>query len=377
LESTIFLIDGENRLTELRRTEYESEALLQTLLATHPRLLAGSGGGDGRLLLIRREFGVPEDGGGGDRWSIDHLFIDRTGVPVLVEVKRASDTRARREVVAQMLDYAANGVAYWPIEKVVQGFRDTCATEGDAAPEDVLQTFLDGEDQEAFWQQVEANLRAGRVRMVFVADRIAKELRRIVEFLNEQMRPAEVLAIEVEQFTGATGVRTLVPRVLGDTERAQTNKSVGVPRQAGSIEDWMAAVEAGKGSGSVDGARKALAWFEANGFGIGLSNTGDSIYAHLLRADGKSAWPFFLRKSNGKLETSLQYLQNVPSFASEESRLALLNQIKSSLPGVPISTVKATGWPGVPLNELLRSEVWEPLTRIMKDVQVTVESAAT
>ena len=29
--------------------------------------------------------------------------------PTLVEVKRSSDTRIRREVVGQMLDYAANG----------------------------------------------------------------------------------------------------------------------------------------------------------------------------------------------------------------------------------------------------------------------------
>jgi hypothetical protein len=34
-------------------------------------------------------------------------------VPTFVEVKRASDTRARREVVAQMLDYAANGSVFW------------------------------------------------------------------------------------------------------------------------------------------------------------------------------------------------------------------------------------------------------------------------
>jgi hypothetical protein len=34
--------------------------------------------------------------------------VDEAGVPTLVEVKRSSDTRARREVVARMLDYAAN-----------------------------------------------------------------------------------------------------------------------------------------------------------------------------------------------------------------------------------------------------------------------------
>jgi hypothetical protein len=40
-------------------------------------------------------------------------------VPTLVEVKRSDDTRIRREVVGQMLDYAANGVVYWPGEVLI------------------------------------------------------------------------------------------------------------------------------------------------------------------------------------------------------------------------------------------------------------------
>jgi hypothetical protein len=36
----------------------------------------------------------------------------------------------------------------------------------------VLAAFLGPQEPDAFWRQVDANLRAGRVRMVFVADRI-------------------------------------------------------------------------------------------------------------------------------------------------------------------------------------------------------------
>lgn len=59
-----------------------------------------------RWLLVSREWGVPREEGGGGHWSLDHLFLDQEGVPTLVEVKRSSDTRLRREVVGQMLDYA-------------------------------------------------------------------------------------------------------------------------------------------------------------------------------------------------------------------------------------------------------------------------------
>jgi hypothetical protein len=62
-----------------------------------------------RWLLVTREAGIALPGGaGGSRWSLDHLFLDQDGIPTLVEVKRASDPRGRREVVAQMLDYAAS-----------------------------------------------------------------------------------------------------------------------------------------------------------------------------------------------------------------------------------------------------------------------------
>ena len=51
-----------------------------------------------------------------------------------------------------------------------------------------------------FFARVGDNLRAGRIRMVFVADVIPDELMRITEFLNEQMSPAEVFAVEVKQY---------------------------------------------------------------------------------------------------------------------------------------------------------------------------------
>jgi hypothetical protein len=43
--------------------------------------------------------------------------------------------------------------------------------------------------------------------MVFVSDEIPRELWRVVEFLNGQMNPAEVPAIEVKQYLGTDGPR--------------------------------------------------------------------------------------------------------------------------------------------------------------------------
>ena len=109
----IYLKHGDE-LVEMVEQPYEAEAVLQRLLADYPNLLAGDEDDEPRRrwLLVQRELGCAAEEDGGDRWSLDHLFLDQDGVPTLVEVKRSSDTRLRREVVGQLLDYAANAAAF-------------------------------------------------------------------------------------------------------------------------------------------------------------------------------------------------------------------------------------------------------------------------
>jgi len=118
----LFLVDQAGKLTALSQRPYNSEDLLQSLLADYPDLLGGDQMGNGvprRWLLVAREAAVPDSEDSTGRWSLDHLFLDQDAIPTFVEVKRASDTRIRREVVGQMLDYAANGLKYWPVETIV------------------------------------------------------------------------------------------------------------------------------------------------------------------------------------------------------------------------------------------------------------------
>jgi len=229
---SIFLLDGEEDLREVVQTPYDTEDLLQRLIQKHPALLAGRQIDEDdppRWLLVSREMGVPDAEDGNTRWSIDHLFLDQYGTPTLIEVKRATDTRIRREVVGQMLDYAANAQKYWPVERLRRLAEDQA---GGAGPlNDRLVTLLDlptGVDQdeevERYWTQVEENLRAGRLRLVFVADHIPSELRRIIEFLNDKMPDVHVVGLELVQYQRG-GIRVLVPRVVGQTEAARGAKA--------------------------------------------------------------------------------------------------------------------------------------------------------
>jgi hypothetical protein len=100
--------DGE--LLEMVEQPYRVETVLQDHLAAHPELLSPEAAEDERRqwLLVKREMGVADSDEARDRWSLDHLFVDQDSIPTFVEVKRSSDTRLRRQVVGQMLDYAAN-----------------------------------------------------------------------------------------------------------------------------------------------------------------------------------------------------------------------------------------------------------------------------
>lgn len=372
--TSVFYIASDGKLTELRRTDYEDEALLQRLLAEHPAVLGGTGSADSRLLLIRREIGVPDEEAGPDRWALDHLFVDQDGVPVLVEVKRSSDPRARREVVAQMLDYAANGAAYWPIDRIEADFRKRARPEGQSSDEELAAFLSGGREPQAFWRQVEANLRAGRVRMVFVADRIARELERIVVFLNEQMRPAEVIAVEVVQFVGEDKRRMLVPRVLGNTDRAQASKSVSGPTQAMTEEEWLATLAAARGPQVGAIATEIIRWLQKEGFATGVTESTDAVYASMPRPGHKRSWLFFLRRSTGRFEISLQTLANTAAYSSDASRLDLLARVQA-LPGASTGSSKSNGWPSILLASLAQPGPYQALQTTIREVHTKVRNS--
>ena len=228
MPGSIFILHDDGTLVEMKETPYEAEALLQRLLADYSNLLAGDQidlDNPRRWLLVSREMRVSGDEGT-DRGYLDHLFLDQDAVPTLVEVKRSENTQIRREVVGQMLDYAANGVAFWSVDDIRARYEQTCI-QNEVDPDEKLRVCLGPETAaEDYWRRVNTNLQAGRIRMIFVADRIPPGLRRIVEFLNGQMKLAEVLAIEVRQHIGH-GLKALAPMLIGQTAAAQRAKAAG------------------------------------------------------------------------------------------------------------------------------------------------------
>jgi hypothetical protein len=307
-------------------------------------------GGPSRWLLIKREKSIPAEDGGSGRWSVDHLFVDQNGIPTLVEVKRQSDTRLRREVVGQMLDYAASAVVYWPVEQLRAEFEQTCTANGTNPEEEIHNRLaLDG-DAEVLWQRVKTNLQAGRIRMLFVADRIPVELRRIVEFMNKQMNPAEVLALELRQFQGE-GLKTIVPMLYGQTEEAQQKKTIRVARQWDEASIY-ADIQRRHGPELLRTAQKIAEWIKQTTevwYGRGSK---DGSMGLLVTANGRKSTPLVLW-TYGTVEVPFPWMKK--PFDTPEKREELRERL-NGIEGVNLPTDAIYKRPGIPIATFSNEE---------------------
>lgn len=333
-------------LVVLDQTPYDTEAVLQEALAMHPEVIAGptTAGTGGRLLLVNREIGVPSAETTARAFSLDHLFVDSDCVPVFVEVKRASDTRIRREVVGQMLDYAANGVRYWPIEDLQRSLR-TRAEREKRTVEDLIGGLTEGLEVDEFWQRVEENLRQGRVRLLFVADELPQELARIIEFLNEQMTPAEVLGVELRQFA-KDGHIAYVPRVVGQTEQARTTKAR--TGQQWTEEQFLAAAAARCSAAEVAMMQRLLQHVREHGsrFSWGRGVTPGVAGWYSINGQDTGAW---VLNANSESPSSRAYLVFYLADVVSRGGLSNVESAAAQLSAVPSMTQKvedarSSGW---------------------------------
>ncbi len=271
MKGKIFLFgETKDSLIPMEETPYHRESVLQDWLSNYPELLPGdqiNPEDPRRWLLVKAEMGVPGCENGPDRWSLDHLFLDQEGIPTFVECKRSVDTRARREVVSQMLDYAANGLQYWSMERIRQ-----LAAEVSESPLDKrVSELIISDDQEAiedYWKTVESNLREGKVRLLFVADETTSELRRLVEFLNEKLKDIEVLIVEVRQFSGESHT-AVVPRVIGVTEAGRKNRATRPSRGTPwTEEEFLRTVGMSDNPGNSAPIRSILNILKGRGFQV-------------------------------------------------------------------------------------------------------------
>jgi hypothetical protein len=230
-----------------------------------------------------------------------------------------------------------------------------------------MQFLEQDEDPNVFWGKVKTNLQAGKVRLVFVADEIPSELRRIVEFLNGQMDPAEVLALEVPQYVGGS-LKSLVPRVIGQTAEAQQKKSVGqrVTRQwdeASFFEELLKA----RGEEETQVARAILEWTRASIPRATWWGRGQSLGAYVPVLDHKGIEARLVSLfTNGTLQIAFRYMQHRPPFDNRRKREELLERL-NGIPGVslPSESIENRS-PSIPYSALKETSTLKHFLEVLE-----------
>jgi hypothetical protein len=355
-QSGVFLLQGADSLVAMEPAEFAKEADFQLLLSRFPALLVGDqidAESPRRWVLVKREQSVSTGEVGASQWSIDHVFLDQDGIPTLVEVKRQSDSRIRREVVGQMLDYAANCTTYWSADTLRSSFENTCKESGSSSEEILNELIGPDGNVETFWQRVKTNLLAKKIRLLFVADVIPVELRRVVEFLNDQMEQTEVLAVELRQFKGQVqgqDLKTIVPTVYG--QRRETSKSragVGPQWDEAALFDKLRETVGGTG---LEIAKRIFDWMREDGkreLVFGRGKVDGTVYP-AFKVDGARVTPFYL-SSDGKLWFQFGALVNKPVFGLIAARRTLMEKL-NAIEGVNFSDADLTKYRAIPLRTI-------------------------
>jgi hypothetical protein len=201
--------------------------------------------------------------------------------------------------------------------------------EGIDSDEELFEFLKESTYKDTFWETVHINLKAGKIRLLLAADIIPKEMQRIIEFLNEQMSPCEVLGLEIKQFSGQ-GLKTLVPRVIGATMNAQSQKTVrSIPGQQWDEERFFADVtdrDALHYDIYQSIYKRSLELFDDKSWGFGKKDGSFMPYLNIDRS-----LKLFILYTYGRLEIQFEGLKTKPPFNNEAKRRELMQKINEAL----------------------------------------------
>lgn len=162
------------------------------------------------------------------------------------------------------------------------------------------------------------------------------------------MDPVEVLAVEIHQFVG-NGLKTLVPRVIGQTAAAQRRKgTVDLLARQWNEASLFAELDRKGMIAEAEVARALLEWANFNmpelwwGHGKVTGNfipglTFGGLW-HQIIGVGTHGW----------LEIQFKYMKGDPPFDQDRLRLELLHKL-NAIPGANLSQDSITKLPNLPL----------------------------
>lgn len=158
----------------------------------------------------------------------DLLYVDETGLMTVVETKLKRNPESRREVVAQILEYAA-AACQWSKEDVEAkaatffGSKNCPRELRGLTLDGAVQGFLrksgreaDDFDYSTFIDTLVTNLEDGRIRLIIVVDEFRPPLLRTVEFVNKYSGHYEMYLFQLKRFFDkASRTDIFIPSIFG------------------------------------------------------------------------------------------------------------------------------------------------------------------
>ena len=362
--------DQDSKWGALAPMDYTGEAELQSLLDTgSAELIPPDPSLDEAHVVFARE--VPTDSG-----PIDLIGIGSSRSVTIMECKLARNHQIKREVVGQVLDYAAS---LWGTD--LPSLSDAFKARSGTDPFEAIRKEF-GEDAESFDEgacrsEVDRRLREGDFRLLVAVDRIDPELRRIIQYVNSRGGSGQGLRLVAVEFPRYRvelpgyqqgSVQVLVPEAYGD-ELAAPKTSTARTTRNWTVEDYFAAL-------AVDSpfrplVQRLLDWAADRRLTIRMGHGQTPSPSWRLDALGVD-YPLFAVDIGGRLWLSLGNLRNRLG-ADGEGVVRTLIENLNAIPGIKVAP--GSSGPSVPLLPLARDEAFAAFTAAYDRVVDVVRAA--
>jgi hypothetical protein len=151
------------------------------------------------------------------------ILVDTAGVVTVIE--SADEGRSTSQITGRAINLAATVAIEWSAESLQKEFDSFCSRSGRLSA-DYLRTRLGRAPAADFWKKVEANLQAGRIRVMFVVREPTVAIQKVIDFLHgKTSMAAYAIQLELYQERGVERPRTAFSaRVLEPSKAARVPK---------------------------------------------------------------------------------------------------------------------------------------------------------
>ncbi len=351
----ILMREEKNKKWELVESDiYAQEKDLQTLLAESPEVISMDEirPGAGPLLVAVREFSLPVG-------KIDILGFTARGDIAIVECKLAKNTQAKREVIGQIMDYAAH-LWEWSYEDMDQSIQKL----GNPPLAELVRKSADDPDwnEEAFRTTISAALGQGNFILTIAVNEINEELHKIIRYINSAGTPAfSFAALEMRRYHKAN-IEMLVPHVFGQVPiKGDKPKSDYRKWDAESFFEELSA----KSPETVATARKILSWAGQHVTRVWWGEgSRDGSFVPILVHGGRKH-RLFAVWSSGTVELYFQWYLRKPPFEDDRTRLEIINRL-NQIAGVRLDAADIARRPSIRLAQLSTPESIEKFLAVFE-----------